>query len=336
MSIMHRLFSGPSPLRGLAALDVVVGPLDFRRAAQFWGIDDPRLALLVHAVVGGTPAYRRDYVCDDAPDGPDDFDAWVCRTVLNPRMPLFREARHLLEEEADHWDRALCHSALAAIALGCSTRGEVAECLGRELPDTSRALALLQDCGLLLSAPDAFRPGLERHRIAEPLLAFDHAVVWPNRSSLEQEDAADVWRRVRPVFESMVVGPHFAQICRDWAMDFAAPETFGARPSEVSHGALPDPERPTGDEVEVVVRGQAGARPGALLSVGLARWKEVMDVQHLARLRHVLDLLAARGDDIGQARPACYSGAGFDPGLRAAEARGEVVLVGLDRLYQGR
>jgi hypothetical protein len=126
------------------------------------------------------------------PSGPDDFDAWVCRTVLNPRIPLFLEAHHPIQEETDHWDRALCHSALAAIASGCSTQGEIAECLGTPLTDASHCLALLQANGLLYSEPNAFRPNRVRLRIAEPLLAFEHAAVWPHRSALAQQDAVAV------------------------------------------------------------------------------------------------------------------------------------------------
>jgi len=340
LPVMHRLFSAASPLRGLADLELTLRPLDFRQAARFWGIDDPGLALLLHAVVGGTPAYRR-YVGDHAPNGPDDFDAWVCRTVLNPRTPLFLEAHHLLQEETDHWDRALCHSALAAIASGCSTPGEIADCLGTPLTDASHCLALLRENGLLYGEPDALRPNLVRLRITEPLLAFEHAVVWPRRSALEQQDAAAVWRHVRPVFDSAVASPHFAQICRDWVVDFADPAVFGARPATAAHGSLPDLSRRAGPEAEdaaaeVVVRGRADARSGPLLSVGMARWDEVMDLHHLEHLRHLLALLAARGEDVSHTRPACYSGVGFTPALRAAQADGHVVLVDLDRLYRGR
>ncbi|MFI7292706.1 hypothetical protein [Streptomyces sp. NPDC050121] len=273
--------------------------------------------------------------------GPGDFDAWVCRAVLNPRTPLFLEAHHLLQEETDHWDRALCHSALAAIASGCSTQGEIAESLGAPLTDASHCLALLQANGLLCNEPDAFRPNLIRLRITEPLLAFEHAAVWPHRwphrSELEQQDPAEVWRHARPVFDSAVASPHFARICRDWVRDFADPAVFGARPATVAHGSLPDPARRAGPdaEAEVVVRGRVGTRSGALLSVGAARWNEVMDLHHLEHLRHLLDLLATDGEDVTHARPACYSGLGFTPALRAAEADDGVVLVGLDRLYRG-
>lgn len=87
-----------APLGGRAGLELRVAPLDYRLAAQFWNLDDPRLAVLVHAIVGGTPAYRREYVRDEAPPSMADFDSWVARAVLNPASPLFREARYLLAE----------------------------------------------------------------------------------------------------------------------------------------------------------------------------------------------------------------------------------------------
>jgi len=56
----------------------VVAPFDYRTAAKFWGIeDDPALAVLVHSIVGGTPAYRAEFVADDVPASRADFDSWV-------------------------------------------------------------------------------------------------------------------------------------------------------------------------------------------------------------------------------------------------------------------
>ncbi|MFD9606194.1 hypothetical protein [Streptomyces sp. NPDC059970] len=77
-------FSAASPLRELADLKLTLPPLGFRQAARLWGIDEPGLALLVHAVVGETPAHWR-YVGTSS--GPDDFDAWACRTILIPGLP---------------------------------------------------------------------------------------------------------------------------------------------------------------------------------------------------------------------------------------------------------
>src|SRR5215471_8692475 len=132
MSVMGRLLAGSAPLRGRASLELIVRPLDYRNAARFWGIADPRLAVLVHAVVGGTPAYRREFVGGDAPSSIDDFDEWVLRAVLNPQLPLFREARYLLADEADIRDPAMYHGVLGAIAAGNATRGGIASHIGRK------------------------------------------------------------------------------------------------------------------------------------------------------------------------------------------------------------
>jgi uncharacterized protein len=105
MSVMGGLLSGSAPLRGRAGLELIVHPFGYRDAARFWDITDPRLAVLVHSVVGGTPAYRRELLREDTPADLADFDAWVIRTVLNPQTPLFREARYLLAEETEIRDR---------------------------------------------------------------------------------------------------------------------------------------------------------------------------------------------------------------------------------------
>jgi AAA+ ATPase superfamily predicted ATPase len=59
-TVMRGLLGGSAPLRGRAKLELLVQPFDFRDAADFWGVlDDPELAFQLHALVGGTPAWRR-------------------------------------------------------------------------------------------------------------------------------------------------------------------------------------------------------------------------------------------------------------------------------------
>lgn len=122
LPFMGNLLVGNAPLRGRASLELVVHTLDFRLAKDFWEIADPRLAFLVNAVVGGTPAYRREYTLGDAPSDLDDFGPWVVRNILNPARPLLREARFLLAEEPELRDTALYHGVLSAIAGGNNTR----------------------------------------------------------------------------------------------------------------------------------------------------------------------------------------------------------------------
>ncbi|UGY93266.1 AAA family ATPase [Streptomyces gobiensis] len=336
MSFMGGLLSGTSPLYGRAGLDLVVHSLGYREAAEFWGIDDPRLAVLTHAIVGGTPAYRQEFADDDVPEGPDDFDAWVCRTVLNPARPIYGEALFLLAAEPDLRDRSLYHSVLSAVATGNHTSGGIASTVGRKATDISLPLTVLKSCGLLTAEPDAFRKNRTTYRVAEPLIAFHHAVVRPESALLSRRrGAAEVWERSQATFLSKVVGPHFEQLCREWVEWHADPATFGGMPIQVASGTVADPEARTSHELDVVVHGAIDQDQGILLSVGEAKWHKVMDLPHLERLRHILNLLSAKGVDTSHATPACYSGVGFTPDLHAAADRGEVSLVDLNRLYSG-
>jgi hypothetical protein len=334
MSVMGRLLAGNAPLRGRAGLELVIRPLDARSAAAFWGITDPRLAVMVHAIVGGTPAYRRQFVRDDIPDGAADFDDWVQRTVLNPRMPLFREARYLLAEETEVRDPALYHSVLAAIAEGNPTRGGIANYIGRKTADISHPLTVLEDSGLVVREPDAFRSGRSRYRITEPLIGFYQAIMRPQWRRLDQGDTAAVWRDAQHRFDAQVVGPHFEALCRDHALRAGA-GWFGAPPGEVLAGTVADPGNRTQLEVDVVVFAPiTPGEPQRILALGEAKWGEVIGRRQLDRLRRVRDLLAVKGHDTRDTALVCYGGAGFEPRLSAHAGRDRVLLADVALLYE--
>jgi AAA+ ATPase superfamily predicted ATPase len=332
MSVMVGLLSGQAPLRGRAGLELIVHPFGYRDAARFWEITDPRLAVLVHSVVGGTPAYRRELVRGDSPDGLADFDAWVIRTVLNPQTPLFREARYLLAEETEIRDPSLYHSVLAAVAEGNNTAGGIASYIGRRSNEVAHPLHVLEDSRLLIREPDLFRSGRARYRIAEPLVTFYQAIMSREWARLELGGGPAVWPGARARFWSQVTGPHFEAICRDYAIA-AGPEVFGGPPGEVGSGVVPDPANRTQIEIDVAVLAPAEpGRPRTVLSLGEVKWDRVIDLRHVERLRRARDLLAVKGFDTGDTVLACYSGAGFDRELKAAERPG-IRLIGLDQIY---
>ena len=334
LSFMGRLLSGSAPLRGRASLDLTVQTLDYRLAAQFWQLADPRLAVLVHAVVGGTPAYRTEMIRYDAPQDLADFDDWVARTVLSPGSPMFLEARYLLAEEPDLRDMALYHSVLAAIAVGNTRRGAIAAHVGRNSNELSHPLTVLEDAGLILRENDAFRANRTDYRINEPLLAFYHAIMrpfWPQL--LRGSGAAQLWERSQRRFASNILGPHFERICREWALYFAG-DTFGDWPVHVAAGTVNDPANKTMCQVDVAAIGHADGRRPPLLAIGEAKWNEVMGLGHVDRLRRIRDLLTQNEKlDTSRTRLVCFSGAGFTDDLKEHARRGEVDLIGLDDLY---
>ncbi|ONH36469.1 MULTISPECIES: hypothetical protein [Protofrankia] len=123
----------------------------------------------------------------------------------------------------------------------------------------------------------------------------------------------------------------FEQICREFAI--ATPtDTFGGLPAEVGAGVITDPASRTRMEVNVVVLAPADpGEPRRVLSLGEAKWGEIMGIRQVERLRRARDLLAARGFNTRDTVIACYSDAGFDPELHDTTDR--LLTVGLEDLY---
>ncbi|WP_202807962.1 ATP-binding protein [Nocardia nova] len=318
MSVMGKLLSGNAPLRGRASMELVVKPLGYQDSARFWGIDDPRLAVLVHSIVGGTPAYRREFVAGDAPSSLADFDSWVLRTVLNPQVPLFREARYLLAEETEIRDVALYHAVLGAIAGGHSTRGGIANTIGRSSTDIGHPLSVLEDAQLITRAIDPFSRGKSVYRVAEPLIAFYEAVMRREWTRLERGNTEAAWRNSQATFRSQVVGPHFEEICREWAMS-VDDGVFGDLPGQVAAATVNDPRDRKQIQIDVAVLApEEAGQPRRILSLGEVKWDRTMTLGHVDRLRRARDLLSAKGYDTSETVLTCYSGAGFDENLRTA------------------
>ncbi len=282
-------------------------------------------------MVGGTPAYRR-FAHDDSPEGLGDFDDWLLRMVLDPANPLFCESRYLLEEEADIRDTALYHSVLAAVANGNGTRGGIASHIGRKAADIGHHLNVLEDSCLLRREADLFRSGRSRYRVAEPLTTFYQVVMRPRWGLLESGRAPMVWADAKPRFLSQVLGPHFEQMCREFAAT-APPDVFGELPGEVGAGVVSGGREQI--EVDVAVLAPAvHGEPRRVLSLGEVTWGEVMGARHVDRLRRARDMLAGRGFDVRDTVLACYGGAGFAPELtRSPEP---VLPIGLEELYARR
>lgn len=336
MSFMGSLLSGNAPLRGRAGIELLVPTLDYRLAADFWGIDDPRLAFKVGAVVGGTPAYRRQFTADDAPSSLDDFDAWMLRHPLNPASPLFREARYLLSEEADIRDPGLYHSVLAAVTAGNATSGGIAGYVGRKASDVAHPLHVLEDAGLLRRETDAFRKNRTVYRVNEPLIAFHQAVLRPNWTDWELARRPErLWARAQARFNSQVLGPRFEQLCREWARHHADEAVFGGFADRVASGTVNDPAGRTTHEVDLAVFEARDDGSEALLAIGEAKLNETMGKAHLERLEHIRGLLSNRFDT-ERTKLALFSGAGFSGAVKHAADREDVILVGLAELYGGR
>jgi AAA+ ATPase superfamily predicted ATPase len=336
ISIMSELLSGQKALRGRASLDLSVRPFDYRQAAAFWRIEDPELAFLVHAVVGGTPGYRA-LLEGPAPATIDQFADWLFAGVLNPSHAMFREADYLLTEDPAISDRALYQSVLAAIADGRSTRSAVGSLLERDDSALRHPLLVLERAGFIRRDEDLWRAKRPLLRLDDPFLRFHFAVIRRNIPLFEARKAAEAWAESQGAFAAQVLGPHFEQLARTWTERFASADTLGGRATHVGFTQVNDIEARSRVELDVVaVRGNLDARRPHVLAVGEAKGgsatRTMADLHKLERGRVILGEKA----DVSEARLLLFSRSGFAPEVHeAARLRPDLELVDLERIYAG-
>src|SRR5258706_3849883 len=259
MSVMSSMLSGARPLRGRAALQLVVQAFDFRTAARFWGIRDPEIAFLVHAIVGGTPGYR-DLWPGPAPSRASELGEWLAGGVLDPSHALFTEAEYLLTEDPAISDRALYQSVLSAITQGANTQREIGGRLGRTDQAMQHPLLVLDRAGFVRRDSDVLLAKRPLVRVADTMLRFHHAITRPDLARFEARRTREAWTAATARFETQVLGPHFEHLAREWTARFAAPATLGGEPERIGFTQVNDPERRERFELDVVVLASAPQR----------------------------------------------------------------------------
>ena len=334
LTTMSQLLGGGAPLRGRAQLEMVVRPFGFREAAEFWDVGhEPELAFRLHALVGGTPAYKE--MCGgSAPESPAGFDRWVHRRLLNPASAMFREGGLLLREEPSITDPTSYTAVLAAISAGRHRRSEIAAALGRPSGALAHLLDGLQDIGLIEHLDDALRGKRTVFRITEPVVRLHQLITGRYEPELVAGRAARVWARTAETVAARIYGPHFEDLARRWCLEYAEDETLGGPPGSVRPTEVPCPEHKDRHELDIVIANDPSG--GLIIAIGEAKAaNSTMEVRELRRLEHLRGLLpSARVDQ--PPKLLLFGRSGFSPELVAEAAeRPDVELIGLERLYQG-
>ncbi len=334
-TVMRGLLGGSAPLRGRAKLELIVQPFDFREAAGFWGLlDDPELAFQVHALVGGTPAYRD--MCVDRPGSVSTFGEWVVQRLLHPASAMFREGNALLYEEPELGDAALYHAVLAAICGGAHRRSDIARQLGRSDSALSHPLDMLERVQLVRKADDALRARRPVYQVTEPLLRLHHLLIRPNEARLVGRGRAQVWTESADLVASLIHGPHLEDLARAWCLDHASAETLGGLPSRCEPALVACREHTTNHELDVVVSADSPHVGTRILAIGEVKAvRSPVGLNQLRRLEHIRTLLPGHTDS-DRPRLLLFARHGFTLDLTSeADTRPDVELIDLPRLYGG-
>lgn len=332
LSTMRSLLAGTAPLRGRASLDLMVHPFGFRDAAAFWKVDhDPDVAMRLHALVGGTPAYL-DMCGRRRPNSAELFDAWVVSALLDPASAMFREGNVLLAEEDRITDTAPYLSVLAAISSGAHRRGEIAQAVGRPPTALGHPLGVLTEARLIQPLQDALKDRRASFQVSEPVIRLGELVISPNEGRLSRHQGAEVWAQARGTVSSKIYGPHFETLARQWCAEHAASTTVGGTADQVGPTEVNCRLHRKNHELDVVVVEKVANKGNRVVSIGEAKWRAAAcGSGQLNRLEHIRDVLA-----LPDARLLLFSRTGFTAELAsAASKRSDVELIDTARLYGG-
>ena len=329
---MTKLLAVNAPLRGRHHLVIDVAPFDYRSAAEFWGLgSNPDAAFRLHALVGGTPAYRR-FAGGHTPER-GNVDRWAVRHLLDPASPLFHEGQLLVAEDPTLVDKSLYWGVLGAVADGNSSRGSIAKAVGRTSPALAQSIDVLTAGRWIEQRRDPFHERSTTIALTDPMLRTYRVLIAPERARLAANRAGDVWADAQPTLARTVLAPHLEWMANDWMIRHASADTVGGGIRSSTPGVLRPRTRAW--QIDVVALAPDRNHVDRVTAIGEVKaTKEPIGVQELYRLDEIAVALGDRGAPL--IKRVLVARAGFTAELgRESRRRADVELVDLDRLYSG-
>jgi len=224
-----------SPLFGRRTGQLLVDPLSFVEAHEFF----PRLSkaefMYVYATLGGAPAYLRKF------DPRKTFWKNVQEQLLQAEAYLFAEPEFMLREELR--EPRNYFSILRAMSLGKARVGEIINETGFEKSLVGKYLSVLLDLRIIRreipiteKAPEKSKKGL--YFLSDPFFRFWFKYVFPNKSFIEEGDSAYVLKhKIKPDFD-LFVSQVYEEVCRDLVRSGVGKKKY----SRVGRWWIPDAE----------------------------------------------------------------------------------------------
>ncbi len=320
VSLMEReVLAYRAPLYGRRTGQYLLMPLDFNEAILFFPRYSPDDLVTAYAVLGGTPAYLRQF------DDHRPLLENIRDRILTPQTYLYDEPRFLLLQEVR--EPRSYFAILEAMARGNTRPNEIAQAAG--LGGGAAAMPYIKML-MQLRLVERRVPATKRHphksrkgiyRIGDPFFRFWFRFVYPHRSALEEG-------RVDQVLEHHIVprldqftADTFEEICRRhiWRLKLPfIPERVGAwwsAKGEIDTVAISDEAR-------------------AVL-VGECKWsRKPVGTDIFEELQRKARLLQREGS-WERIHYALFSRSGFTKALQEAAARQGVILISPQDLVQG-
>lgn len=312
-----------APLYGRRAAQWHLQPLTFPDARQFFPAYAPEDQVRAYAVLGGVPAYLRQFT--DRLSVLDNIE----QRILTIGTYLYEEPRLLLLQELT--DPSRYFSILEAIANKRTRVHEIAQTVGLPDPSLPFYLGTLRELGLIervvpVTAPHPERSKRGSYRIQDHFFRFWFSFIYPNRSLLGRGDTAPVRRQVAASLDDFA-SYAFEAVCHEHMWWLAQRGSLEFVPQAVGSWWASD----AGEQIDVVALGEGAALLGECKwsnrPVGPGILEELLrKAEALRRDEHF------RRWNVREVRYALFSRSGFTPELQRRAAAAGIRLVDLAEL----
>ncbi len=270
VGMMERISGYGSPLYGRRTGQILLRPLRFHQIGGFF----PRYRwddlVRVYGILGGTPAYLREFSDGLSPLGN------LRERYLRPDSLLYMDAPFILREELP--DPRNYFAIMEAVARGRTTLGEIISDTGLPRGTVGKYLSVLRDLGLVrreVPVTESWKSRRGRYRLSDPYLSFWFRFVHPNSDLIEAGRIDPVLEEVRAELDSYL-GPIFEEVAREAVLE--ACRDLGLSPSRVGRWW-----GKRGEEVDLVVLDRRG-RVALLVEV---KWADLSGKEAAGILRNL-------------------------------------------------
>lgn len=305
-----------APLYGRRTGQWQLQPLAFADVGEFFPDYSPADRVRTYAVLGGIPAYLRQF------DPKRSLLHNVEHRLLTTGTYLHEEPRLLLLQELTEPGRYF--AILEAIANKRTRPNEIAQTVGLPAPSLPFYLGTLRELGLVerrvrVTELHAERSKRGSYRIADNFFRFWFHYVYPNRSLLGRGEVAPARKHVESTLDEFV-GPAFEDICREHIWRLSREGKLGFTPRAVGSWWADD----GADELDIVALGEKEAVLGECKWSGRPVGTDVLDA--LIEKAGVFKRdEGVRWLELDRVHYALFSRSGFTPEL-LARAEAESVL----------
>ncbi len=258
-----------SPLYGRRTMQMRLGPLGYRDAADMVPWATPNEAFRIYGCVGGVPYYLAQIR-----EGRS-LRENLCELYFDPAGFLYGEPGMLLRQELS--EPAAYNSVLRAVAGGATRPKEIAERTKIERNSLAGYLTTLVSLGILERVvpfgenPERSKRGI--YRIREAAFAFWYRFVMPRVTQIEDGAGTLALAAISDGDLDSYLGLRFERVCREWLLAQAIEGRLPLRVDAFGSWWGTDPDRRSTTDIDVVA---ADTRSKGLL-VGECKYREEFD-----------------------------------------------------------